>query len=401
MAWGVPEGGEVPGPVRSVLRALGERLPVPLRRVLRRVPGVHELRDRLNDRPSAEPPTPGQKRAIVYLPTWARWDAMRQRPQYLLAAFAAAGHDVYFVDPRETRPRMSAGVSIVPSLKYVPGSGVILYVHFAPVRTMFDAFDGAVIVYDILDDLSIYDADEAGLAPRRKVASHHPLVMDEADIVLVSNSVLYDRHRSERGDLILVENGVDIDRFTPDAAVPDRTASSGGPVIGYHGAVAPWFDFDLVAEVAALRPDWRLVLVGPVDPRCTREAAALDEHPNVELVGEVSSDDVPERVRSMDVGMVPFAVTDMTRGVTPLKMYEYMACSVPVVATELPACVSNPLVRTAPTPASFVDQVEAALGEIDEAGVRAALRAAGEEAAWSRRLSPALRRLSAMAKDVV
>ncbi|MFV1962544.1 MAG: hypothetical protein ACC658_12030, partial [Acidimicrobiia bacterium] len=188
---------------------LGSQLPVGIRRAIRRLPGFDRLRSWLVDRPRLPGPSPGELRAVVYLPTWVHWDVMRQRPQYLLSAFAAAGHPVYFVDHRERGVRQEEGVTICRSLRDVPRSGVIIYLHFAPLRHLIDNFDDAVVVYDVLDDLSIYDSEELGLPEGRKVRSHHPLVMERADVVLVSNHVLAERHRAERPDLIMVGNGVD------------------------------------------------------------------------------------------------------------------------------------------------------------------------------------------------
>jgi hypothetical protein len=82
-----------------------------------------------------------------------------------MKAFATSGHPVYFVDAGEPEPRTVDGVHVVSSLAAVPGRHVILYVHFAPLHELFDHFDDAVILYDVYDDLSIYDPDEVDLPP--------------------------------------------------------------------------------------------------------------------------------------------------------------------------------------------------------------------------------------------
>ncbi len=332
--------------------------------------------------PAGPPPSPGSLRPVVYLPTWARWDVMRQRPQYLMAAFAASGHPAYFVDPREGEERTADGVTIVPTLEGVPSSDVILYVHFAPVRRLFERFDAPAVLYDVLDDLSIYDADEVGVPRGARVSAHHPEVIAAADIVTVSTPVLADRHRSERPDLLLVPNGVDLARFRP---------ASGGrrhdrPVVGYHGAIAAWFDFDLYEEVAAAMPDVWFRIVGPVDPRVRDRADHLARLDNVELLPPLSPDAIPDLVASFDAGTVPFVVDHMTVAVSPLKMYEYMAAGVPVVATPLPACVSTPGVRIGEGAARFAEALRAALAT--PPAKRTELRAAAEEASWVRRIAP-------------
>jgi glycosyltransferase involved in cell wall biosynthesis len=367
------------------------------------MPVVGRLRGLIAGNPHQAGPAVGEKRAVVYLPTWLEWDTMRQRPQYLLAAFAAAGHPVFFVDTREPEPRSASGVRIVPGLEHVPTNGVILYVHFAPIRTLFDRFDRPAIVYDLLDDLTIYDADEIGFPEERRVRAHHPHVMGAADLVIVSNPVLAERHRPERADLVLVQNGVDPDMFgTPaprPADVPGHDPSR--PIIGYHGAVAYWFDFELISTVAALRSDWHFLLVGPVDERVGSEAEQLAAVPNVELLGERPSDAMPGYVQTFDVGAIWFQLTEMTQGVTPLKMYEYLAAGVPCVSTPLPACIEEPAVATASDPESFVARLEEALAASHDSEAIVERRATARTHSWQARLRPAFDRLNALGVDRV
>ncbi|GMQ85990.1 MAG: glycosyltransferase [Acidimicrobiia bacterium] len=324
---------------------------------------------------------------MVYLPTWARWDEMRQRPQYLLAAFARAGHPVYFVDPRERGPRTADGVHLVPDLSHVPGRDVILYVHFAPVSSMFGLFENPVLVYDILDDLSIYDADESGMPAERRVAHHHPSVVAAADVVTVSSDSLAEQHRSERPDLIVVPNGVEPERFVQSYPRPFDMPNGAGPVIGYHGAVAPWFDFDLYTAAASLLSDCRFVLIGPVDPRVSEEAKQLASLPNVSLLDPKPSDVIPRYVQHFDVGTVPFVVDPMTRGVSPLKMYEYFAAGKPCVATPLPACVTEPMARTASDADRFAAAVREALDDSVNPAFVAKARDTAAGASWDGRVS--------------
>jgi glycosyltransferase involved in cell wall biosynthesis len=311
---------------------------------------------------------------------------MRQRPQFMLSAFARAGHNVYFIDPREPEEQLADGVHIVPSVKFVPRSHVILYVHFAPLSAMFDNFEDPVIIYDILDDLTIYDADEIGMPEERRVRSHHPGVMERADIVLASAPPLISKYELERPDILLVENGVEPTRFRDDLAVPDALKSIVRPRVGYHGAVARWFDFDLFEAVAGSLPEYQFVIVGPVDGDARERVQGFSSLPNVHLVGAVPSNDIPNYVSSFDVGIIPFVVDELTRAVSPLKMYEYLAARVPVVATPLPVCEAHTVVRTASTPERFASEVRAAFEGRSDAFFEAADIAA-DEASWDNRIA--------------
>jgi hypothetical protein len=351
------------------------RIPPGLRRRLKALPGADRVRALIAGTPASPGPPSGSKRPVVYLPTWVQWDSMRQRPQYLLQAFAAHGHPVYFVDPREPAVRTADGVTIVPSVEDVPASDVILYVHFAPMRHMFDRFQRAVVVYDILDDLSIYEPDEAGLPEERRVRFHHPIVMERADAVIVSNVVLAEIHRSERPDLIHVPNGVDAERFSAPAPPPADLDRDERPIVGYHGMISHWFDFDLFEGVAHARPGVRFVLVGPHDPRAQEQVDRISRLDNVELLGERPSETMPSYVQAFDVGTVWFQVNDLTRAVTPLKVYEYLAAGKAVVSTPLPACEAESTVRTAGDVDAFAAAIDAALAEGDVHARRAAAQA--------------------------
>ena len=379
--------------MRRAVWTFGSRLPDSVRRFVKIVPGSDRLRKLATGRPSGPVPISGTLRPVVYLPTWAQWDVMRQRPQFLLEAFAGAGHPVYFVDPRERYSLTVGDVSIVPSLDDVPGEHVILYIHFAPLRELVDRFDDAVVVYDILDDLTIYEADEAGLPTERTVAHHHPFLMERADQVIVSNPVLTERHRSERDDLILVENGVDVARFSDPAPRPVGVPNTDGPVIGYRGAVARWLNFDLLRSVAMTEPDWSFVLVGPIDRRVAAEVESVDSLPNVEFIGERASDEMPAYAQAFDVEAVWFVVDELTKGVTPLKVFESLAAGTPVVSTPLPACEAIPGVRTAADPAAFRDQLDAALEDATDPDWAAHALVTSNDADWSHRLRPLLDRL--------
>lgn len=366
---------------------LVSRLPAPLRKAIKKVPGSRKVQALLAGAPGGLDPEPGGLRPVIYLPTWARWDEMRQRPQYVLSAFAHVGHDVYFIDSREQKERMADGVHIVPSMKFVPRTHVILYVHFAPLGAMFDSFEDPVVIYDILDDLTIYDADEVGMPEERRVRAHHPAVMERADVVLASAPNLISKYEVERPDILLVENGVEPTLFRDDLDVPEALKGIARPMVGYHGAVARWFDFDLFEAVAESLPQYEFVIVGPVDDDARDRVRGFSSLRNVHIVGAVPSNDIPSYVASFDVGIIPFVVDELTRGVSPLKMYEYLAARVPVVATPLPVCRAHPVVRTAATAESFASEVQAAFERRSTAFYEAA-DVAADAASWDNRIGP-------------
>lgn len=368
---------------------VARRMPDPFRKALRRFPLMHKLRSGSSSKPSGPNPTPGSLRPFVYLPTWERWSTMRQRPQEIVKAFADAGHPAYFVDPFVRIAFKDGNVNVVPTLASVPSQDVLIYIHFAPVHVMARKFTNAAIVYDILDDLSIFEPEEIGLPPERTVAFHHPDVMSAASVVVASAEELIERHAHERSDIILAENGVDLDRFSRNGA---REILGDGPIVGYHGAVAHWFDFDLLETVARRHPDWSFPIIGPIRPDVRSRVDAITL-PNVAFLGERSPDDIAAYIRGFHVGVVWFKVNYLTEGVSPLKVYEWLAAGVAPVSVPLPAVIDDPLIEIGYNADSISQAISNALRRINAQDWQAESAAAAELATWDERIRTTRERL--------
>jgi glycosyltransferase involved in cell wall biosynthesis len=124
-------------------------------------------------------------------------------------------------------------------------------------------------------------------------------------------------------------NGVDFDHF--------QTSNGGQPTekprLGYIGALAPWLDFEVVADLARRHPEWEIVLVGPILNGIEDQVLKLTSAPNVFHLAAVSYDRLPEILSQFNVGLIPFRRNQLTRGVNPNKLYEYLAAGLPVVTT--------------------------------------------------------------------
>jgi len=190
-------------------------------------------------------------------------------------------------------------------------------------------FEPARLVYDCNDA----HADFPGLPGWSR--GYQEETLRRAGRVIVSARGLRDhavRVRGGDGDVFVVGNGVDYGVFHRALAMRERSAGT-RPCIGYLGAIAPWFDFELVAAAAAARPQWDFVLVGPVLPGAGPAVAGLSASGNVSVRPAVSHDDVPRVLAGFDVGLIPFRLTSLTAGVNPNKLYEYLAAGLPVVST--------------------------------------------------------------------
>jgi glycosyltransferase involved in cell wall biosynthesis len=210
--------------------------------------------------------------------------------------------------------------------------------------------------------------------------------MEKADMVVVSSSRLYETKHSFNPNTFLVTHGVDVEHFRnacrPELAAPADCAELKHPVIGFFGLIADWVDLEVVRHLAASRPQWSFLLIGEVQT----DTAAIRELPNVHLFGRRTYQSLPAYCRVFDVAILPFIVNELTVAANPLKLREYLAAGLPVVATPLPEVLKlNSMVRMARTPAEFLDQIEALLNE-GRRGPDPAISALMERESWDQKV---------------
>ena len=222
-----------------------------------------------------------------------------------------------------------------------------------------------VVVYDCMDELSALQS-----APRLLQQREHAL-LQRADIVLTSGPSLYEAKRALHPNVHYLPSTVDAEHFALREMAPRSSESVvaahlmrpiGQPRLGYFGLIDERIDFELIDAVAALRPQWQIVMVGPV-VRVDRRSVPC--RPNIHWLGQQPYQRLPHLLAAWDVALMPFVVNDSTRFVHPSKALEYMAGEKPVVATPLPDVVSlyGDLVRIARRSREFIDGCAAALAE--------------------------------------
>jgi len=150
----------------------------------------------------------------------------------------------------------------------------------------------------------------------------------------------------DEGKMTLVPNGVDFEFFeSADKSVPEEFRNIPEPRIVYVGAIDKWFDFDLLANAARQVPNCQFVVIG----LARTNTSAIQGIPNIHLLGPKPYERIPQFLTHSQVGMLPFVRNDLVEYVNPIKLYEYMACGLPVV------CTSWEEVRAMASPAILVE----------------------------------------------
>jgi glycosyltransferase involved in cell wall biosynthesis len=211
-------------------------------------------------------------------------------------------------------------------------------------------------------------------------------LMEKADMVVVSSSRLLTTKRNHNPNTFLVTHGVDVAHFRNSCskalAVPDDCAQLNHPVVGFFGLIADWVDLEVVRSLATLRPNWSFLLIGEVQT----DTLALRHLSNVHFLGRRSYQSLPAYCKAFDVAILPFVVNDLTLAANPLKLREYLAAGLPVVATPLPEILRlGALVRTARTPVEFLTQIEAIVNEA-KCGPDPAVSALMEMESWDQKV---------------
>jgi glycosyltransferase involved in cell wall biosynthesis len=332
-------------------------------------------------------------REIIIFPPSLDWDVqLFQRPQQLALALAKQGALVFYIQPKRDRKQ--------PPFKSISERLYLCNVHEDTFSLIVNpliylltwnseyakVFKKPRIVYDFVDDIDVFYGDH------KKIVKGHQFLLQNAALVLATAQKLVEDARIHRPDVVYSPNGVVYDHFAQaaqagDIAPPEdmkTILSNSRPVIGYYGALARWFDYDLLKAVVELRPEYNFVLIGP-DYDATLNPAGITHLTNIHWLGVKPYRDLPHYLKFFDVATIPFIVNDITNSASPLKLFEYMAGEKPVVATPMRESMHYPGVLIANDAHQFAQQLDAALKIRNDPAYRDQLRRTALDNTWERR----------------
>jgi len=261
----------------------------------------------------------------------------------------------------------------------------LLWGYAPQAEELLDVLDPERVVYHCVDDVAAQkgvDGDSFRAGEERYAR--------RADLVLASAPALAERMRTLSDHVLYAPNVADTALFATaleEGPVDASLDSLPRPRLVFQGAiVATKLDLPLLAELARLRPEWSVVLVGPKgagDPG--GDLSALDRAPSIHFAGPRDAADLPVVLRGADIGLIPYAINDLTRSVFPMKVYEYLAAGLPVLATPLPALEGVEGVERVADADELVAAVERELGLDDPQRRRQRSQAAAAHS-WETRI---------------
>jgi len=304
---------------------------------------------------------------IIIFPPSLDWNVqLFQRPQQLALALARQGACVFYLQPHPNR-RM---VPFEPLSERMYLCNVNVHVFEALAHPFVylltwnsdyaHMFREPQIIYDFVDDIDVFYGD------RNKMLAGHQSLLRDAKVVLATAKRLVEQIHAQRADVIYCPNGVVYEQFDlkdqsispPPEIQPILDMHK--PIIGYYGALARWFDYELLKEVAKQRPNYMFLLIGP-DYDGTIKSADLDKYNNIIWLGVKPYEQLPHYLYFFDVATIPFQVNEVTHAVSPLKLFEYMAGGKPIVVTPMEESMNYPGVLVGDSPQSFLGKIDYAL----------------------------------------
>jgi GT2 family glycosyltransferase/glycosyltransferase involved in cell wall biosynthesis len=231
------------------------------------------------------------------------------------------------------------------------------------------------LFYDCMDDHSGF----GNVA--KEVLEEEEALLKVADTTLFTSQYLWDKYHHRTSVPLMVRNAADVDHFK-NLLINDYLQDIPRPIIGYYGAIAEWFDTDLVYDVARRKPEWNFVFIGHT---FGADISKLSELPNVHFLGEKPYDELPKYLYHFDVCTIPFKLTELIKATNPVKFYEYISSGKPVIATKIPELLPySGLIHLIASPDEFIRAVSQTLRE-DET-IKVKRRELAAQHSWEQRV---------------
>ncbi len=378
-----------------------------------------ESRPELSKRSFLSVPAKSSQGIVVF--SHLRWSFVWQRPQQFLSRFAI-DHPILFIEEPyfdlaegaegwlemdAVAPQvMVAAAHLDQSLRGSPRLGDILrgfarraidsfnmkgefdlplLWYYTPMDATWslDYFANSGVIYDCMDELSKFRG-----APPELVEAEQ-FLLKRASVVFTGGFGLWLEKQRHHPFVHFFGCGVESEHFgqarLESTPTPKDLQEMPKPIIGWFGVIDERVDYDLIEEIAKARPDWSIVMVGPVvkvDPE------AFPQAPNLHWLGGRNYSELPGYCKAFDVCIMPFALNEATEFINPTKALEYLATGKPVISTPVPDVVRqyDDLVYIEKDARGFIDRIEEVWKRPDEARIRRGVVKA-EASSWDKTVS--------------
>lgn len=302
-----------------------------------------------------------------------------QRPQHIANNLAKLGYTYIFFssnmyDNIEIYEKKAKNLYVVNNLylkRIIDSVKVELkYIHLysTDMKTSNHDIDkfirkGYRLLYEYIDEIS--EKLYGSAIPKKAIKKHERILIDTDISIICTARKLYNESIKKRGNINieLVTNGVEYDHFSNISGVcPIKNiVEKNKPIIGYFGAFASWFDYEMINFLAREKKEYEILLIG-WDYDGSIEKSTLKEFDNITILGPINYKILPQYANYFTVSIIPFLINEITESTSPIKLFEYMALGHPIVTTDMPECRLYSSVLVSKDRIEFVKNIEKAIG---------------------------------------
>lgn len=280
-----------------------------------------------------------------------RWQFVYQRPQHLISRMSKNMKVLLIEEPIEYHPEDKSTANLIvindnlhilqPKVKDIESIADILpeYIKsksagigwfYSPSFTpLLSSLHFDVIIYDCMDELSLFKG-----APKHLI-NQEKYLMSHADIVFTGGKSLYESKKEMHPNVYCFPSSVDEAHFAKaqnGIEIPADVSDLKGPIVGYFGVIDERIDLQLLHETAKLLPNASFVMIGPL---AKIDEADLPRENNIHYLGMRSYNELPNYLKAFDIAIMPFAINDATKYISPTKTLEYIAAGKPIISTKI------------------------------------------------------------------
>ena len=215
------------------------------------------------------------------------------------------------------------------------------------------------IIYYCVDEYTAFTGVSRGLKQIEEK------LFEKADLVIVSAEKLLTDKKHFNKNTFIIRHGVDFSHFRKtldtELQIPDEIKKLPKPIIGFHGLLADWVDFELIKKVAEHFKNGSVVLIGKITVDAEQKIKILEDVKNIHFLGRKPYSELPNYCKGFDIALNPFAISELTLAANPLKVREYLAAGLPVISTDIPEVAILEQCRIGRNHKEFIYQIEEAL----------------------------------------
>ena len=356
----------------------------------------HQMREIIKAHPN--------KKIMLFYPGYDFHMQMYQRPQHMATNFAKK--DILFFYCTPNINDKIYGFEKIQDNLYVTNQFTLLKKHL-PHYTLYMCANmngcylkelnyikdkGNDVLYEYIDDLH----EDLTDISQDLLIRHKRVLEDESIPIVVTAQHLYNKAlKYRKNNIILSTNGVIYDDFhiTKKLEVPENIKNivkEKKPIIGYYGALAKWFDYDLIAKLATERPDINILLIGIDYDKSMAEYNYFKDYNNIYYIGPVNYKTLVNYGYYCNVLTIPFVINEITLSTSPVKVFEYMSMEKPIVTTALPECKKYESVLISNDHDEFIKNIDKALKMQDDKKYKALLKKEALENTWDKKVEEIL-----------